>query len=416
MIKRAYALLFLVVAVWTSSPAQAAEVDERRYKVVEGHLLIQPGFCIPSECASREATFYGSLTAVIDGDRIAFKDIQLKSEYAGFSLPNDPYDLSNGSVADVKFTLDGQVLRVNGYVDSRAFDGPLIEYRFVAEALEDAPDTFDAEDYYHARRDFRRCAAPECGGIFVRKLNNLRMNCPDGSLARECYIGQLDLGELAADPFVKGKPGFNTDVILKGQVSVGADLEDAYGVFNVEEIWRSVTGRRAVGRYYGILNNEIVCITSPCFSYDQYTLNLNEMRPISDVDLSEVGASDQDLTEAYRLMGEGEPLLVTGLNRRVKSETGDGVRFTATQFYLPVRSRIVNCEAGYADVNGECVTRNGCVYPQIELETVAGVPDVDPVTGDMTASYTYTCEDRCDPPATMVAPAQCHLALPGVAP
>ncbi len=415
MIKRTYALLLLIVAVCTIGQAQAAEV-ERRYNILEGHLQIQPGFCIPSECASREARFYGSLTAVIDGDRIAFKDIQLKSEYAGFTLPDDPYDLSNGSVADVKFSLDGEILRVNGYVDSRAFDGPLVEYRFVAEALEEAPDAFDAEDYFHARRDFRRCVAPECGGIFVRKLNNLRMSCPDGTVARECYIGQLDMGDLTVDAFAKGKPGFNTDVILKGQVSVGVDPEDSLGVFSVEEVWRSATGRRAVGRYYGIVNNEIVCITSPCYSYDQYTLNLKEMRPISDVDLSEVGASDQDLTEAYRRMGEGEPLLATGLNRRVKHATGDGIRFAATQFYLPVKSRVVVCEAGYTEVNGECVTSNGCAYPSIELETVSGAPDVDPVSGELGASYTYTCEERCDPPADLVAPARCHLALPQAAP
>ncbi len=415
MIKRTYALLLLILAVCLTGQVQAAEV-ERRYNILEGNLLIQPGFCIPSECAARDARFYGSLTAVIDGDRIAFKDIQLKSEYAGFTLPNDPYDLSNGSVADVKFSFDGQILRVNGYVDSRAFDGPLIEYRFVAEAVEEVPDAFDAEDYFHARRDFRRCAAPECGGIFVRKLNNLRMSCPDGSVARECYIGELDTGDLTGDVFAKGKPGFNTDVILKGQVSVGVDLEDSLGVFSVEEVWRSATGRRAVGRYYGIVNNEIVCITSPCFSYDQYTLNLQEMRPISDVDLSEVGASDQDLTEAYRRMGEGEPLLATGLNRRVKTATGEGIRFAATQFYLPVKPKVVVCEAGYSEVNGECVTVNGCAFPSIELETVSGAPIVDPLTGEPGGSYTYTCEERCDPPATLVAPAQCHLALPQAAP
>lgn len=411
MIKRSYTWLWLALAILACGTAQAAE--ERRYNIVEGNLVIHPGFCIPEECNTRDAGFYGSFMAIIDGDRIAFRDIQLRSEYSGFQLPADPYDLSGGSVADIKFVVEGDTLTANGYIDSRAFDGPLIEYSFVAVAQEEVSGEFDADNYFIARMDFRRCAAPDCGGVYVRKLNNLRMTCPDGIQSRECYIGKLDLGASGVDPFAEGaKPGFNTNIILKGQVQTGAEFDENRGVFVVEEVWRAVTGRRAVGRYYGILNNEIVCITAPCFNYDQYTLNMSEMRAISDVDLTEVGASDQALSEAYQRMAEGEPLLVSGLNRRAKGEPGDGVRFSATQFYLPVEAKKIECEEGYQVNNGQCVTRNGCAFPAIELETIGGIQDVDPRTGESRATVTYSCEEKCEEPGSLISNGYCQLALP----
>lgn len=411
MIKRSYIWLWLALTILACGSAHAAE--ERRYDIVEGTLVVQPGFCMPEDCNTRDASFYGTFMAAVDGDRIAFSDIQLRSEYSGFQLPADPYDLSGGSVADIKFVVDGDTLTANGYIDSRAFDGPLIEYSFVAVAQEDVAGEFDADDYFLARLDFRRCAAPDCGGVYVRKLNNLRMICPDGNQSRECYIGKLDLDAVGGDPFAEGaKPGFNTNIILKGQVQTGAEYDENRGVFVVEEVWRAVTGRRAVGRYYGILNNEIVCLTTPCFNYDQYTLNMSEMRAISDVDLTEVGASDQALSEAYQRMAEGEPLLVTGLNRRARGELADGVRFTATQFYLPVESRKIECQEGYRVTDGQCVTQNGCIFPQIELETIGGLQDVDPRTGESRATITYSCEEQCEEPGNLISKGYCQLALP----
>ena len=411
MMKRSYAWLWLAVTILACGSAYAD--GERRYDIMEGNLVIQPGFCIPEECSARDAGFYGTFTAIIDGDRIAFSDIQLRSEYSGFQLPADPYDLSGGSVSDIKFGVDGDRLTANGYIDSRAFDGPLIEYSFVAVAQEEVTGGFDADNYYLARLDYRRCAAPDCGGIYVRKLNNLRMTCPDGTQSRECYIGRLALDAIGLDPFAEGaKPGFNTNTVFKGQVQTGVEYHETRGVFVVEEVWGAVTGRRAVGRYYGILNNEIVCITTPCFSYDQYALNMGEMRAISDIDLTEVGASDQALSEAYQRMAEGEPLLVSGLNRREKGELADGVRFTATQFYLPVEPKRIECDEGYHAEDGQCVTRNGCVFPSIELETIGGIEKIDPRTGESRATITYSCEENCAEPATLTSNGYCQLALP----
>ena len=71
------------------------------------------------------------------------------------------------------------------------------------------------------------------------------------------------------------------------------------------------------------------------------------------------------------------------------------------------------CDAGYDLVDGACVTPNAnCVAPQLELESIGGVPFIDPITGEKTAIITYSCVASCDPPAFANGPGRCQIALP----
>lgn len=70
------------------------------------------------------------------------------------------------------------------------------------------------------------------------------------------------------------------------------------------------------------------------------------------------------------------------------------------------------CAAGYTANGAECVTPHGCLAPQIELESVGGVPFVDPVTGEVTAIITHSCVASCDPPGEVVNAGLCRVFLP----
>lgn len=73
----------------------------------------------------------------------------------------------------------------------------------------------------------------------------------------------------------------------------------------------------------------------------------------------------------------------------------------------------LECMGNYIASSIGCVTPNAsCLQPEVELETVAGVPMIDPVTGESVASVTYSCVLVCEPPAEPAEPGRCVLALP----
>lgn len=74
-------------------------------------------------------------------------------------------------------------------MDSRAFDGPLIEYFLVAKI-----NTAHGEEYFTARPDYRKCVAPLCGGYFVKAVNKKLTSCADGTRQPECYVASITYG------------------------------------------------------------------------------------------------------------------------------------------------------------------------------------------------------------------------------
>lgn len=110
------------------------------------------------------------------------------------------------------------------------------------------------------------------------------------------------------------------------------------GEFIVRNAYKTV-GENEKGRLYvGIGNNDIVCFTTPCFSLDEHILNRKRIiRSISDVDLSSVGASDEELSKAYKIIENGGVLLSAGMNMQVEEFAGFGITFVAKQIFLPLR-------------------------------------------------------------------------------
>ena len=75
----------------------------------------------------------------------------------------------------------------------RLDDGPFVEGSIPA----DPPAPLSViEKFYSVRRDWRRCMVPMCGGWWVKSVNEETTRCVDGVDAEECYVAEIDLGDL----------------------------------------------------------------------------------------------------------------------------------------------------------------------------------------------------------------------------
>lgn len=392
---------------WFGAQALLPEISGTySFVITQGKVTITPVFCIPEQCQEQSGEFAGTFNATLTGDQIRLSDIQMKSEL-DFTLPEDPQTDRNGAVYDARFYFNGTELVLEGLINSSAFDGPIVNYSLTALVSVKPPVSFDQNGYYLARQDFRKCASPMCGGIYVKHVNNRVMRCPNGRASSECYIGTPDWSKLGFNPFGAVElPGMNSQIMLKGKVDYSID----FGGFAAESAFAPAGKKSPTGTFYGVENNGIVCITSPCFSFDQYTLNSkNRVNKISDLDLTRTGASEKAIQTAYELMAEGETVLIAGVNQRVRQMAGVGIKLLASQFYLPIKAEDPKaCEDGYKPGEKGCVTANGCLYPQLELAAYGGA---QPIEGEDPV-ISYSCVDTCDFPGVLVINGYCNLYLP----
>ena len=325
-----------------------------------------------------------------------------------FVLPQDPNEDSGGVNRKVTYSFDGQVLKVKGSVDSRAFDGPLIDYTFVAKVDKNAGEK---TSYFTARPDFRKCASPMCGGYFVKTVNKKLTQCADGTRRPECYVASINYAGGPLD--TQNTFSNSTPLLLVGGIEPKEFASfGKLGVFSAIAAYQSATQVSASGHFFGIENNGIVCITSPCFSFDQSLLNAHTpIRKLSQVNLAETGASATAIEAANTLLAEGEVLPATGKNRKYQGFAGTGVEFVAQQFYLPIKPAVV-CEKGYEYAKGSCRTPYGCAYPELELTGHGGVPIIDPITGEITPNISKSCVSECKSPGILTGPGQCAVYYP----
>src|SRR6476660_8791281 len=107
---------------------------------------------------------------------------------------------------------------------SNTDDGSFPSYVSVAPVV-------PASMYFTIRKDLRRCAAPMCGGYFVRAVNNVRTKCADGRSASECYVGEIDWNG-------NGKVEPNR-ALLRGEIAKEVIRGLKFGRFRVQESWQA---------------------------------------------------------------------------------------------------------------------------------------------------------------------------------
>ena len=333
-----FSLTLLITFIANQSFAQSG--SSQSFAVAEGSVIVTPAWCRVNPCVSTVAAMTGNFVAQVSaaGDHILFPSSSITTTPdVDFQLPADPDEDSYGVVRDITFTFEGDAIRAKGIVDSRAFDGPLVEYQFLART--------SGSQVFTARPDYRKCAAPFCGGYFVKLVNKKLTQCADGSLSEECYVASVVYGDGPINAPAQSF-GNKTPLLLVGAIVAKSDsIIGSLGTFVAKEAYRSATQNSALGSFYGVTNNGIVCITTPCFSYDELLLNSsNRVTKLSDVDLNMSGASPEDIAWAHQLLAEGATLYAAGRNQKYQGFAGTGVRLVAQQFYLPLKPTQVRSE------------------------------------------------------------------------
>lgn len=195
-----------------------------------------------------------------------------------------------------------------------------------------AGDDFNPHGYYTFQPDLRKCAAPLCGGYFVKAVNSKLTRCADGSLQESCYVAVINN---------KQNIDLSSAALLHGRIKT--KIYPGFGnlgAFQLKAAFSSATSAVGEGSFVGLENNGIVCITTPCFSVDQSVLNSNKSRTISGIDLNGFGASDKDIDQAVAIMADGGVLIAAGVNKQVEEVAGPGVTFVASQVYFPIEATV----------------------------------------------------------------------------
>ena len=186
--------------------------------------------------------------------------------------------------------------------------------------------------YYSVEPDFRRCPSPLCGGYFITAVNRRATRCLDGSRSPSCYVADIDWEAIGLD----GSEG--AGLVLGTQEPGGFPGFPELATFTPDAAWRAASDQEARGRWVGLMDNGIVCVTTPCFDIEQRKLNKRQrIRALSGIDLSEVKATDEDLEAAWQAL-ENDELIAVGKHRRVHDAgpAGKGLEFVASQFFLRV--------------------------------------------------------------------------------
>ncbi len=199
---------------------------------------------------------------------------------------------------------------------------------------------------YLVFRDFRRCAAPRCGGFWVQAVNLEETVCDDRTTSADgCYVAGIDWSALGlGDDEVRTAEGSAGSLIIDGVLSTDSFEPGGImlGSLRVEAAWGAPWGpaatRPSADTFYNGTDNGIACLVPPCFNFDLEVLNTSREDVVSTVDLSAPPASAEQRTLANNALREGNLRLAGDISTDAAPGPGGdfGETLEAVQFYLPI--------------------------------------------------------------------------------
>jgi len=245
--------------------------------------------------------------------------------------------------------------------------------------LSDAQIRPDASSGYYivTRPDPRLCPSPLCGGHFVKQINKPRTLCADLIWQQDCHAAELDASALgwSSDEFAIFYAQFGqSHALARGkllQMDRGSIKAD---VLVLDEGWLGQALSEPIGAFYGAKGSGITCITYPCPSIRERTLNLRNERLIAEIDLAASGANAAQIEAGYSSLSEPAGILAAGEHRVISDPAGGGLKLVASEFYLPLVAK--NPTEGQA-----CGGIQGLACPQsqfcdINMPNVCGGADL----------------------------------------
>jgi len=260
--------------------------------------------------------------------------------------------------------------------------------------------------YQVTRQDFRKCASPMCGGVYVKAVNKAKTTCVDGTKQADCYVGEIDLTalELSENQTVDVRSQATAgDVLLSGNIAL---LQGEIGKLVAFKAFESRTGADFTGSVWSVASSGIVCITTPCPSLHGLKLNTTTDKPITDLDFAALALSDDEISAAV------ETINLTGIVMAGTIKTqGQKKTLKVTQIFDTVQAEAQLClsdsacgEGAYCDTT-ECLSSCApdMVCPAVcygactpgDAPAPTGGSCVDACGGSAADESCY-CDDACD--------------------
>ncbi len=208
-------------------------------------------------------------------------------------------------------------------------------------ALAQSPPMVDpfASHYIVTRLDLRKCAYPVCGGYYVKSVNRALTRCANGTLQKDCHVATLDASALpwsAADREAFEQSFIPGQALAGGKLfalkSAGSPVKVDTLVLN--QAWVAQALSKPAGVFSIFKNSGIVCVTSPCPSIMETTLNYPINRTIHGLDLAASDAKPERVDAGLQALGS-TGVVAAGGHRIITGPAGQGQRFVASEFYLP---------------------------------------------------------------------------------
>jgi hypothetical protein len=211
---------------------------------------------------------------------------------------------------------------------------PRLETRATTELALDR----DSDRFVTVRLDFRRCAAPYCGGYFVQEVN---VDKPSAYVTELVFDGP-GLDDATIQSIRKAKL---SELILRGHLGP-VDPTYRTRTFVAREAYRGLPGRSAQSThaFYYIEKRvpPIACITTPCPNQIAVELNAAKREDIDRVSLEEATAPFVDESWLTERTAHGSAL-VSGSLTEATPTPGTERLLIASQVFLRLPERSGPC-------------------------------------------------------------------------
>ncbi|CAN5348582.1 hypothetical protein BH09MYX1_BH09MYX1_64990 [soil metagenome] len=247
----------------------------------------------------------------------------------------------------------------------------------VADESDDALSSNPNMGYFVVtHQDTRKCASPACGGFFVKRVNQAKTYCADGTYAAECYVAMVDYTATKLDS------GESSDFngafeaghgLIRATTTNTTILGKKAATLKATEAWRAAGGGDvSSSNFYRAGDNGIRCIKAPCPSTSAFKLNANDSWQVGSIYLDGAGASTDDVAAANDAIGTKEGVLVAGFLAFPKCGPNTTCRphLGADDFYLRVAHQALKSCGGRGQQT--CGTGQFCKW---ELSGICGMAD-----------------------------------------